>query len=356
MSISKIESWDRMIEDKKYCMSAFLMYRSILDKNKTFKEGITPYLYHIPFKREGIHSSQQLKTALQSQMEEHTKDGKAALALSGGIDSAVLAKFMPKGSVAYTFKCVVPGIEVVDESQAAAKFAKECGLEHRIVEIYWEDIEKFGAKLMLHKGAPMHSIEIQIYKAALEAKKDGFTKLIFGESADVSYGGFSQLLSKDWKVGEFIERYSYVLPWRVLKEPELVLEPIFKYEKNGYIDVHGFTSDIFFHESMGTYTNACNSAGIELVAPYANTYLAEPLDMVRIRNGENKYIIRDIFKSLYKDFLVPEKLPMPRPVNEWFKNWEGPKRPEFWQHCVEGLTGDQKWLIYVLEKFLDLIY
>ena len=58
-----------------------------------------------------------------------------------------------------------------------------------------------------------HSIEVQIYKAALKAKEEGFERLIFGESSDVSYGGLSGLMSKDWRVGEFIDRYTYVKPY-----------------------------------------------------------------------------------------------------------------------------------------------
>ena len=114
--------------------------------------------------------------------------------MSGGIDSAIIAKYMPKGSTAYTFKCVVPGTEVTDESAQAAKYAKECGLKHKVIEIYWEDFVRFAPELMKHKGAPIHSIEVQIYKAALKAKEEGFERLIFGESSDVSYGGLSCLL------------------------------------------------------------------------------------------------------------------------------------------------------------------
>ena len=62
--------------------------------------------------------------------------------------------------------------------------------------------------LMLNKGAPIHSIEVQICKAAMQAKEDGFDTLIFGESADVNFGGQDGLLSKDWSVPEYIDRYS----------------------------------------------------------------------------------------------------------------------------------------------------
>ena len=88
-----------MIVDKRYCMSSFLMLRTIADHNHTFKEGIDPELFEIDYDRIPIKSSEELEEALRVQTEEATKDGKAALALSGGIDSAILAKFVPKGTV-----------------------------------------------------------------------------------------------------------------------------------------------------------------------------------------------------------------------------------------------------------------
>lgn len=296
-----------------------------------------------------------------SELEEHLKQrvqnipGKAALALSGGIDSAILAKFMPKGSVAYTFKCVVPGVQVTDESPAAARYAQECGLQHKIVEIYWEDFENYADKLMLQKGAPIHSIEVQIYKAALQAKKDGFDTLIFGEAADAVYGGLSGLLSQSWRIGEFIQRYSFLLPYMVLKNPELPTEPYKQWEKDGFIDPHQFISNVFIQESVASYLNAAKLAGVELILPYPETYLAGNIDYSRIRAGENKYLVREVFKRLYPDFVIPPKTPMPRPMNEWLKDWEGPKREEFWPHCTEKLTGDQKWLVWALEKYLNII-
>ena len=46
---------------------------------------------------------------------------------------------------------------------------------------------------------------------------------------------------------------------------------------------------------------------------------------------------------------------MPRPVDAYFKDWEGPKRPEFREDIdMSKLTGNQKWQLYCLEKFLDM--
>ena len=213
-----------MIVDKNYCMSSFLMFRTIVDRNKCFSYDIKPVFWDMFPKRIPVNTSDDLYTSLKAQVEEATKDGKAALALSGGIDSAILAKFMPKGSTAYTFKCIVPGVDVTDETKAAKKYAEECGLNHKVVEIYWEDYERYAPLLMKRKGAPIHSIEVQIYKAALQAKLDGFEKMIYGEAADAVYGRLSGLLSKDWKIGNFIQRYSFVLPYTVLREPSMPIE------------------------------------------------------------------------------------------------------------------------------------
>ena len=49
---------------------------------------------------------------------------------------------------------------------------------------------------MIRKGAPIHSIETQIFIAAQKILADGFTKFIFGENADIIFGGMDGLLSK----------------------------------------------------------------------------------------------------------------------------------------------------------------
>lgn len=106
---------------------------------------------------------------------------------------------------------------------------------------------------------------------------------------------------------------------------------------------------------MGSYVNACECACIQMETLYVHTYLADSLDYERVRRGENKYIVREVFHKLYKNFEVPEKLPMPRATNEWMKQWGGPVRPEFYPHCTDNMTGDQKWLVWALERFLNLL-
>ena len=336
-------------------MSSYLMYRYVFDKGRSFQNDRSCNTVDITFPRIPVQTAEELLAVLESSVKNACKDGRAVLALSGGIDSAILAKFMPKGSRAYTFRCVVPGKQVTDESAQAYKWAKLNGLEHEVVDIYWEDIVSASELLMRHKGAPIHSIEGQIYLAAKKAKEVGAVKFIFGENADIIFGGMDGLLSRHWLYSEFVERYTYIMPYKVLKKPQLILEPYQEFEVDGHIDGHDFVNKYFRQEALGTYNNACEAAGIEFVGPYSMTYLDGSIDYTRIRSGETKYLIREAFKILYPEETMPIKIPMPRPMDEWLEAWQGPKRQEFIPHSTDNMTGDQKWMVWALEKYLDLL-
>lgn len=344
-----------MSVNKRFCMSSYLMYRYVYDKEKTFSEGKQCQQVNLGFERSPVSNSRSLYAALKAVIDQPCVDGKAALALSGGIDSAILARLVPEGTKAYTFRCVVPGIKVTDESGQAKVWAEMNHLDHEVIDIYWEDIVPAADACMQHKNSPVHSIEAQIYIAAKRAIEAGKTKFILGENADIIYGGMNGLLAKDWLYSEFVDRYTYVMPYKVLRDPEMPLEPFKDFEVNGHIDGHKFINKYFRQEALGTYTNACNTAGIEFVGPYSLTYLDCPIDYTRIRAGDTKYIIRELFRELYPGVEIPAKIPMPRPVNEWFAQWEGPTRSEFIPHCTDNLTGDQRWMVWCLERYLNMM-
>ena len=340
--------------DWDYCMSSFLMYRMVISENKSFTKE-KPARVSLDFNRESISNSIELLNFLKEYMNNITDNGESALALSGGMDSILLASMMPTGSTAYTFRCIVPEKKVDDESEMASKIAKKFGLKHKIVNITWEDVKKNADILMMHKNAPIHSIETQIYKAALQCKDDGFDNLIFGENADIIYGGMDGLLKRDWTFGDFIERYSYVMPHRVLRKPEIIVEPFLEFESNGYVDAFAFTNKYFRMEALGTYTNACSCAGINFIGPYSQTKLGTDIDLNRIRSGDSKYIVREAYKKKLDTSDVPIKKPMPRATNEWLSFWNGPKRKEFIKHSTNDMSGDQKWMVYCLERYLNII-
>ena len=141
----------------------------------------------------------------------------------------------------------------------------------------------------------------------------------------------------------------------MLRNPQFIFSPYTRWEKNGYVDVHRFLNETMYEEAINSYEDACATADVKLSMPFSKTVLDNNLDYSRIRRGENKYMIREIFNRLYPNWEIPAKTPMPRPLNEWMRDWEGPTRPEFWPHCTDEMTGDQKWYVYVLEQFLNML-
>jgi asparagine synthetase B (glutamine-hydrolysing) len=343
---------NNLLVDKNYCMSSFLTFRFIFDKTKIFKEGIERANYPLPEIKYMIHSSDDINMAIQDVLLP-VIDDKTGIMLSGGMDSAILASYLPAGTKAYTLESQA---EVAKkETKEAQSFAEICNLEHHVIEITWEDYEKYAPLCMKQKGTPIHSIEPMIYKAAMQAKTDGCTKLIFGENADIKFGGMDGLLAKEWKKAEFKKRYTYVEPSKVLKNPVDISQPFDSYEKENYYDSNGFINEYFLFEAHNTYSNACKTAEIEYITPFVYMQMGITLDLQRVRNGDSKYLIRELFLKRYPNSIPAVKLPMPRGVGIWLKDWKGPVRDEFLPDCVNDLTGDQKWYVYVLEWFLNLI-
>lgn len=209
---------------------------------------------------------------------------------------------------------------------------------------------------MESKKAPVHSIEPQLLQGAFQAKKDGITRMIIGESSDLVFGGMDKLLAKDWLFDEFKKRYTFTEPSMVLKKPVSVDYLYERYRMGEKIDFLKFMDDVFSIESSSSYLNALTIAGMKYVDPYAKLKMGNALDLNRVRNGESKYLIRELFKMKYPDFPVPEKVPMPRPVDAYFKDWKGPTRPEFLENLdISQFTGNQKWQIWCLERYLNYI-
>ena len=209
---------------------------------------------------------------------------------------------------------------------------------------------------MEHKGAPVHSIEPQLYVAAKQAQKDGITMLVIGDAADYVFGGMDGLLSKNWSYDQYVKRSVYVNPAEVLKEPYDMNEVFERYRLGkSSIDYLRFYDEIVTDESYASYENAFETAEMDFIDPYELLKMAKPLDLGRIRNGDTKYLIRDLFRMKYPETAVPLKKPMPRPVDEYFAKWEGPKRKEFRDDIdMSKYSGNQKWLLYCLERFLNL--
>lgn len=344
-----------MSADKNYCMSSYLALRYIEDDNKEFAEG----LHHRKIKpvpdseRIGVYSSDDIDRQIHRAFDALSGE-KLGICLSGGMDSAILASYM-RGCDAYTFR-FLNGEYQKDELERAAYYAKLFGLQLHYVEIDWHIVEKNIDTVMEAKAAPVHSIEPQILEAALQAKADGVERMIIGESSDLIFGGMDQLLSKDWTLEAFKNRYIFTNPEQVLQDSEDMGYVFERYRKGEGIDFLRFMDDVFSIESSGSYLNAFEVAEMSYTDPYAKLKMAKKLDLYRIRHGESKYLIRELFAKKYPEIPVPNKTPMPRPVDAYFKDWQGPTRPEFKKDLnMSRFTGDQKWQMWCLERFLNLL-
>lgn len=53
---------------------------------------------------------------------------------------------------------------------------------------------------------------------------------------------------------------------------------------------------------------------------------------------------------------IPNKKPMPRPVDFYFENWEGPINAIFKKDLdMKLFTGNQEWQLWCLDRFLNTI-
>ena len=191
----------------------------------------------------------------------------------------------------------------------------------------------------------------------MQAKEDGVELVIVGESADLIFGGMDKLISPIWTFDAFVKRYTFLEPSLVLEKPVDQIELFEKYRiGDTAIDYMRFMDEVFSVESSGSYLNAFGAAWLPYYDPYARMVMTEPLDMQRVRNGEPKYLVRELYAMKYPELEIPFKIPMPRPVDAVFKEWTGPVRPEFRKDIPMGsLTGNQKWQLWCAEQFLNML-
>lgn len=340
--------------DKKYCMSSYMAFRYIEDDEKDFYEGMKHNNIK-PLAEEDrilVHTVEDIDCEIKKQIEQF-KNKKKGILLSGGMDSAIVASYL-SGSDAYTFR-FLNGEFQKEELARAEYYAKYNGLNLHYVDISWDTVVSHLESCMKAKCAPVHSIEPQILQAALQAKNDGIEMMFVGESSDLIFGGMDGLLAKDWGFDEFMERYIFTKPEEVLENPESMQYLFERYRQGEKIDFLSFMDDVFSIESSSSYLNAFSVAQMPYYDPYAKLKMADELDLYRVRHGEPKYLIRSLMAEKYPDIPVPNKVPMPRPVDEYFKNWKGPTRKEFKKNInMDKFTGNQKWQMFCLERFLEM--
>ena len=344
--------------DKFFCASSYLAFRYLWKDDVDFYDELKHQLLKLKPDDEkvAVKTAKDIDDEIRKVVDKvYTKYKNVGILLSGGMDSAIVASYLKPGSHAYTF--VSKETAIFDQDQKRAQqYCEKYGLQQHLIEVTFDDFKKYLPLVMKRKGAPVHSIEPQIVKAAEEAKKDGVEIMAIGDGADYVFGGMDKLLAKEWTYNEFVKRYIYIDPEEVLKQPDEHALDLFKpyAQPNGMIDYMGVMLGPNTEESYNSYWNAFEATQMPYFDPYEDLVMAETLDLYRVRNGESKYLIRELFKMRYPEFEVPEKIPMPRPVDLFFKDWEGPRRPEFRNDInMSQYTGNQKWLMWCLEQFFE---
>lgn len=345
------------MEDKNFCLSSYMAFRYLWKDSVDFFIGFRHRNFTPPqlVTRIPVKTSEDIDREIGKQFTDlYSQYAKIGILLSGGMDSANLAAYLKPGSHAYTFTSDTGVFD--DDIQRAKYYCEKFGLVHHLIEITFDDYKKYTPIVMASKNAPVHSIEPQIYKAAIEAKKDGVEMIIVGESADLIFGGMDKLITPEWDYEGFVKRYTFLDPVLVLKNPVPQYELFDKYRVgDAGIDYMRFMDEVFSIESSGSYWNAFGVANLPYYDPYAKLIMADPLDMNRVRNGEPKYLVRGLYSIKYPELNIPFKIPMPRPVDTVFKNWAGPNRKEFRSDIpMDSLTGNQKWQLWCAELFLNL--
>jgi hypothetical protein len=116
--------------DKYFCMSSFLTFRYIFDEHKIFKEGIERTVYPLPEKKYMIRSADDIDVVIEKVLSP-VVDKQTGIMLSGGMDSAILASYLPAGTKAYTLENLVEG--------GGGGGEKKIKRENAGFLVFWED-------------------------------------------------------------------------------------------------------------------------------------------------------------------------------------------------------------------------
>lgn len=115
--------------------------------------------------------------------------GRAALALSGGVDSAVLAALLRDRVVAYTLAPELPGYSEVDGAQ---RIADALGMPLRRVPARAADYVDSLPAVIRACECPLYNLHpVSRHLLARAARADGFDLLITGDGADEVFRGGS---------------------------------------------------------------------------------------------------------------------------------------------------------------------
>jgi hypothetical protein len=152
-------------------------------------------------------------------------DKQAAVALSGGLDSAAIAACAaealgPKNVHAFTHEFQDPLHR--SEAQVALQLCRHLGIRHQVVKITYQDYLDAIPEAAWRTTSPNFIVPSQDVVVAREFRKHGFTKMLTGEGMEYILGIRMH--------GDYLDRAAQVLPWvpcpdRTLRFWKLAIAP-----------------------------------------------------------------------------------------------------------------------------------
>lgn len=340
------------------CIEEYLAFQH-LDSHIGWQEGLhprtyleyteCPRIYSVKNGNDAVNRLTDISQKWTSKYEPH----EIGILISSGIDSATVAKMLPKSS--FAFYATYEERDVDPELDTVKRYCAENNLTLVIVPVSWKDYELQMDYLMRVKKLPIHPCEIPVYMCCKRAQEIGVQVLFSGWGADTHFGGMDKLMSKDWSIDEFKQRYEYCSSIQQT-ENEDHYKPFVN--DNNSINVYDFLTYNYHVMTLRSFFYIPELCGL-LHVPLWSFLKAEDLDLVRIRS-EPKYIIQEAFKILYPSFEPTEKLPFTRPTDLYmkkhFSDYTYCDKLKIYSQKIKNniieTTGQQKWMIYILNRFI----
>lgn len=151
-----------------------------------------------------------LESLLEASIERRMRaDVSVGLFLSGGVDSAYLAKRMtPRNEGLASFTVHYPGHERYDERNDAERIASECGTDHHSVPIEAEAYAEALARVAWSQDEPIAApVCTSVWFLSRAARTAGVPVVLSGEGADEVFIGY-----RNWLRMRDLERWNARVP------------------------------------------------------------------------------------------------------------------------------------------------
>lgn len=136
--------------------------------------------------------SPSLRCVLDHAVRDHLiADVPVAIALSGGLDSSIVAALAAQRSPHLTAFTLTLAEREDEEVRHAAQMCRKAGLTHRVVRMEVTDFEVLLGKVAYHLEEPVPNINVMLtYGLAAAVRHAGFKAILMGEGSDELFAGY----------------------------------------------------------------------------------------------------------------------------------------------------------------------